>query len=429
MDDLPYRIAGLVISLILSACFSVAEALLNGLTKDEVREAVENGGHKADLITSLLQQPRKFSATIIVAKSCLIVIVVILVQLFFGTGSLQSKIIGVIVAILLTVIVTEIIPKNYIKGRTQNSAIFTIRFLKIAYIALYPLIKPLTFISQIGVRILGGRVDEKQYNVVSPEILKVLVDVGDSDEILEEHEREMLHRIFEFPDKVAREVMLPRTDMVCLELDSDQNEIVKTVIESRHTRIPIYEKTVDNIIGILHVKELLDCLYENKPIDLHKIIKDRPPFIRPESKKINELFQDLRMNNQHMAIIVDEYGGTSGVLTLEDIVEEIVGEIQDEYDTEEEWIQLDSEGACYLIDASVPLHEVNERMGTKIEAENVDSIGGFVMDYLGEVPKPKTTFVYQNFEFSVEDSDEKRIRRVCIKPVGDEGSNGASEEE
>jgi len=417
LDELPIKIAGLFILLVLSACFSIAETLLNRLRKDEVRETVEKGGKNADLITSVLQQPKKYSVTIIVAKSCLIVITVFLTLSFFNIESIQSKIISAVLAILLIIIFTEIIPKNYIEGLNQSSAIFAIKFIRVAYFVLFLIIKPLMFISRIGVRILGGRVMEEENSLVSPEVLKVLVDVGDSDDILEEQEREMIHRIFEFPDKVAREIMIPRTDMVCLEVDSDKDEIFNTVIESRHTRIPIYEKTVDNITGILHVKELIDCLYENKPINLREIIKGRPAFFRPESKNINELFQDLRRNHQHMAIIVDEYGGTSGVLTLEDIVEEIVGEIQDEYDTEQEWLQIDTPELCYSVDASVPLHEVNEKMGTEIISDSVDSIGGFVMDYLGEVPKPGTTFIHQQLEFHVEDSDEKRIRRIRIKKI------------
>lgn len=427
MDDLPIKIVGLTIALIVSACFSAAEALLNRLTKEEVRETVEKGGKEADLITSVLQQPRRYSATIVVAKSCLIVIAVILTLSLFDS-TFQEKVAGAIVAGLLIVVFTEIIPKNYIESLTQSSTVFAIRFLKISYIALYFLIKPLTFIGRIGVRILGGKVDKEQYGVVPPEVIKVLVDVGDSDEILEEQEREMLHRLFEFPDKVAREVMCPRTDMVCLEVNADKGEILKTAIKFRHTRIPIYEESVDNIIGVLQVKKLLDCWYDNKSINLREIIKDHPPFFSPEGKKIKELFQNLRVNKRHMAIIVDEYGGTSGILTLEDIVEEIVGEIQDEYETGEEWIKLDSEGLYYSVDASVTLHEVNENMKTEISSESVDSIGGFVMDYLGEVPESQTTFIYQNLEFYVEDSDEKRIRRIHIKKLTDEKSLPEEEE-
>jgi putative hemolysin len=266
------------------------------------------------------------------------------------------------------------------------------------------------------VRILGGTVQPEQDTLVSPEVLDALDKVGDSQEILKADEREMISRIFDLPDKIAREIMIPRTDdMVCLEVSTPRDEVLKTAIESRHSRIPVYQETVDRIIGILYVKELLDYWAEGKPIDLQALIADRTPFFTPESKKIWELFQDLRANKQHMAIVVDEYGGTAGLVTLEDIIEEVVGEIQDEYDfdEQEECVQLSEN--LYSIDARMNLDELNERLGTQIESESVDTIGGFVVNHLGKVPEQESQFSYQGIEFTILEADERRIHRIQIQ--------------
>ena len=233
------------------------------------------------------------------------------------------SVIGAILAAVAIVVITEFIPKNYVRGSSENSTIHALRFLRVTYWVLYFVIKPLTLLGYFGVRILGGKVQTEQDNIVSPEELETVVNVGDSQEILEAEEREMISRILDLPDIVAREIIIPRTDMVCLEVSTSEEEVLRTAIGSRHSRIPVYEETIDYIIGILNVKDMLDYWAEGKPIDLRALVTDRPPFFTPESKKISDLFRDLRANKQHMAIVVDEYGGTAGVVTLEDIIEEL----------------------------------------------------------------------------------------------------------
>ena len=495
------QLIGLLITLALSACFSAAEALLNRLNKDEIVKTVTEGGTRADIITSLLQEPRKYFATIIVAKSCLTVAVVFLVYLL-----LKSHLpIVFVLSILLIVIFTEIVPKNYIKDKNRNSLIYATRFLRISYITLYLIIKPLTLLGYLWVRILGGKISKGDEFLVSPEDIETLVSVGDSEELLEEDERDMLLSIFEFPDTVAREIMVPRTDMVCLDVSSDTNEILKTTVETRHSRIPVYEGTIDNIIGMLYVKDMLSYWQKGEPIDIRELIENRPPFNTPESKKVKDLLQELRRAKQRMAIIVDEYGGTAGIVTTEDIIEEIVGEMQDEDETDEEWFNvqyiinakegvsdingrlgtnLPSENAenigklvaglqeneysvgesfvyeyvqlsileadetgilsvgivkkdvriesivedaakiQYLVDARMSLEEFNERLETELTSESMDSIGGFIVDQLGEVPAQGKTFERQGLYFSILESDERRILRIGVMKISDDGKWG-----
>ena len=186
----------------------------------------------------------------------------------------------------------------------------------------------------------------------------------------------MISRILDLPDKVAREIMVARTDMVCLEVATPEAEVLQTTITCRHTRIPIYEETIDRIVGILHVKDMLDCWAEGTPINLNELIVDRAPFFTPESKKISELFRELREHKQHIAIVVDEYGGTSGMITLENIIEEIVGEIHDEDEMDEQDAFHQEQPNTYSVDARLNLVELNEKLGTELDAENIDTIGG-----------------------------------------------------
>ena len=203
--------------------------------------------------------------------------------------------------------------------------------------------------------------------------------------------------------------------MICLEVTTPADEVLHTTIACRHTRIPIYEETIDRIVGILHVKDMLDCWEKDKPINLRELIVGRSPFFTPESKNISELFRELRAHKQHIAIVVDEYGGTAGIVTLENIIEEIVGEIhdEDEMDEQDDYIQMDAN--TYSIDARLNLVELNEKLGTELEAENIDTIGGFVVDYLGRVPEQGMQFTYRGIRFTIFEADERRVHRIHLQ--------------
>ena len=420
LDDIDsiIKLVGLFALFILAAFFSAAETLLNRLTRNDILNIAEAGGKRYEILASLLRDSRRYSATIITAKSGLIVSIVVIFMSVVNVGPPRIRsVIGAILAAIVIVVITELIPKNYVRGSSENSTIHALRFLRVSYWVLYFVIKPLTLLGYFGVRILGGKVQTEQDNIVSPEELETVVNVGDSQEILEAEEREMISRILDLPDIVAREIIIPRTDMVCLEVSTSEEEVLRTAIGSRHSRIPVYEETIDYIIGILNVKDMLDYWAEGKPIDLKGLVTDRPPFFTPESKKISDLFRDLRANKQHMAIVVDEYGGTAGVVTLEDIIEEIVGEIQDEYDSDELDECLSLGENLYSVDTRMSIDNLNEQLGTQIESENVDTIGGFVVDCFGKVPAQGDQLSHQGIEFTVLEADERRVHRIQIRTL------------
>ena len=422
LDDLhlAIKLVSLSILLILNALFSAAEALLARLTRDDILKFAEEGGKRYEVLTSLLHNPRHYSLTIITAKTILIVMSVMVFMTFWKYPAVNAAL-----AVVCLVIFTELFPKNYVQGSTGEATIQALSVLRAIYWGGFLVLIPLNFVANLLVRVFGGKVTSAQDSLVSPEVLETLDNVADSQEILEPDDREMIARILDLPDKVAREIMVARTDMVCLEVTTPGDEVLQTTITCRHTRIPIYEETIDRIIGILHVKDMLDCWEEGKSINLRELIVDRAPFFTPESKNISELFRELRAHKQHIAIVVDEYGGTAGIVTLENIIEEIVGEIhdEDEIDEEDAYIQMDTN--TYSVDARLNLIELNERLGTALEAENIDTIGGFVVDHLGRVPEQNTQFTYRGIRFTILEADERRIQRIHIQ-VPDSNNGGSS---
>ncbi len=417
MDELStvIKLLSLAVLFVLTALFSAAEALLSRLTREDLLNFAEAEEKRYDLLASLLRRPRRYSLTIIIGKTVLMVSITVFFITAFGSDTWQSQLGRTALAVVLLIIFTELFPKNYVQSSSGNATITALRVLRVIYWGGCVVIVPLNFIAKVAVRVFGGKVQDEQDSLVSPEVLETLVSVGDSQEILEADEREMISRILDLPDKVAREIMVARTDMACLDISTPEEDVLKTTIECRHTRIPIYEETIDRIIGILHVKDMLEYWAVGNPINLRQLIHDRTPFFTPESKKISELFRELRAHKQHLAIVVDEYGGTAGIVTLENIIEEIVGEIhdEDEADQQDAYIQLDDN--IYSVDARLNLVELNEKLGTELEAENIDTIGGFIVDYLGRVPEQNTQFTYRGIRFTIIEADERRIHRIQIQ--------------
>jgi len=234
-------------------------------------------------------------------------------------------------------------------------------------------------------------------------------DEGD----LEAEELKMIDHIYEFSETLTREVMVPRVDMVCADIGEGLSEVVRLIEENGHSRIPVYRESVDNIEGVVYAKDLLISMQAGES-ESSVLSLARKPYFIPETKKIDELLRDLRRSKVHMAIVVDEYGGTAGLVTLEDLLEEIVGEIQDEYDEEEpEYVQLGTDQ--FKIDAKMNLDDLNDLIDADIPTESVDTIGGFIYDLLGRIPETGEIVQWNAFDFIVEQIDGQRIARLKVK--------------
>lgn len=258
-------------------------------------------------------------------------------------------------------------------------------------------------------RWLGGKPLQRG-SLVTEEQIKTLVTAGEQVGAIEEEERAMIYSIFRLGDTLTREIMVPRIDVVALDVNTPLREALNMIVNSGHSRIPTYEETVDNVVGILYVKDLLQ--YWNaagEPPPLRQIL--RPAYFVPEAKRLDDLLREMQHNKIQQAIVVDEYGGVAGLVTLEDIMEEIVGEIQDEYDRDEPQVVDQGDGA-YLFDGRIPLDDVQELLEIPLPLEEADSLGGFVYNQLGHIPSPGEALRFGPVTFEIVETANRRIRRV-----------------
>lgn len=247
--------------------------------------------------------------------------------------------------------------------------------------------------------------------VLSEEELHELIEESELGGLIGEEEGEMLHSIFEFGDILVREIMVPRTDMVCSNVTAPVEEIVATIIKSGHSRVPVYEDSVDNIVGILYAKDLLKYWGRQEQLKVDRLL--RKAYFVPETKLVEDLLKEFKTKRVHMAIAVDEYGGTSGLITIEDVLEEIVGDIQDEYDSEEEWIIPQDDGSA-LVDARLNIEELEEHFEVELPRAKFDTIGGLIVDILGHIPSPGERVRTGVLDIEILESDTRRIQRVLV---------------
>lgn len=241
--------------------------------------------------------------------------------------------------------------------------------------------------------------------------IQQLIDEGEQRGLISEDEGDMIQGIFSFRDTTAREIMIPRTETVYARAETKITEVIQLIMQSGHSRIPIYEENIDNIVGILHAKDLLSYWGQT---ELEASALMRPPYFIPETKKISAVLKDLRYTKSHLAIVIDEYGGTAGILTLEDIIEEIIGDVMDEYDAEEHLIVENGDGSI-TVNARLDVEELEEYLKVEFPEGKFESVGGFVISYLGRVPEIGERMVFKDLEFVIVSADSRKIESVCIK--------------
>ncbi len=246
--------------------------------------------------------------------------------------------------------------------------------------------------------------------------IQQIIDEGEQRGLISEDEGEMIQGIFSFRDTIAREIMVPRTDTVYAEAETKLTEIIRIIIESGHSRIPIYQDNIDNIVGTLHAKDLLP-FWGTEDIAIREIM--RSPYFIPETKKISEVLKDLRDNKSHMAIVIDEYGGTAGILTLEDIIEEIIGEIMDEYDDEQKLI-IEHEDGSIIVNARLDVDKLEDFLQIELPEGDFESVGGFIISLIGKVAEVNEKILYNDIEILIEAATNRKIDRVRIRKLGKE---------
>ncbi len=401
-----------IILIFLSAFFSSTETAITSFSKIRLRHLMEDEDKRKKWMEILHEQPERYLSTILLGNNVVnIGASVLATALAIEAGLAAPKSIATGIMTFILLVFGEITPKTFATQNAEKMTMIVIKPIHILSYFFYPVVKIFIFLANLIIRLLGGKPTRKGPFLTEDEI-KTLVSVGEQEGVLEEHEKEYIHHIFEFGDTVVKEVMVPRMDMVSVSSKSKINELMNLIIETGHSRIPVFRGSVDNIIGIIYAKDIL--VHQNKSgeeISLENLI--RPAIYIPENKRVSELLTELQQKKIHLAIVVDEYGGTAGLVTIEDLLEEIVGEIFDEYDLEEMMVEKIND-QNYRVDARMDLEELGEIIGFEFPKDDIETIGGFVFNLFGKIPTAGEKIEYENIIFKVERVQRRRIDKILI---------------
>ena len=401
----------LVILLSASAFFSSAETALMTSNKLKIRNLAENGDKRAKKVLDITANTDKMLSAILIGNN----VVNLTASSLSTTLTLKifgSSLVGIATGILtfLILVFGEITPKNVASKNAENMALAYIGVISVIVTVMTPVIFIVNKVAGAVISIFTKNSDEN--NAVTEEELRAMVEYSHEEGVIENEEKKMIVNVVDFGDTVAGDIMVPRVDMVMVDEKSSYEEILQVFREERYTRIPVYEETPDNVIGILNVKDFL--LIEDKEKFVMKELL-REPLYTYEYKKTSALMMDMRKTGANIVIVLDEYGITAGLITLEDMLEEIVGEIRDEFDADEDEGITKVSDLEYLIDGSTNLDDINDRIGLELSSDEYESIGGLIMEKLGRIPAEGEIINFDNIVLTVKKMDHARIEKVCLK--------------
>ncbi len=439
MDVFWLEIAGVVCLIGAVGFFSACEVAVLSCRKSRLRELASDGNHAAKIVLQFKEDPERFLATIHVG----VIFSLILASGLSGmlgfvyldpalrslgipwvteaSGWLTLGIVGISVGFFV-VVLGELVPKSLALRKSVGVALTVAGFLRILSVAFRLPARLLTASSNL---VLWPFKDKTTFSEArfSEEEFKLILDEGARQGVIDKTEHELIESIFEFTDTAAKEVMIPRTDVVAIDLDMSRERIFKTVLEEGYSRMPVYRGTIDNVVGIIYTKDLLGVMEYGSLIILQDIL--RPAFFVPETKKISQIMHELQARRIHMAIVIDEFGGTEGIITMEDILEEIVGEIHDEYDEVIKDIESAADGS-FLVNGRTPVREFNERVKADIpETTDYETVGGFLAKVLGRIPELNEEVVSHEFAFTITKKSQRRVRQVRVRKAPMPDGNNA----
>ncbi len=402
--------------LLLSAFFSGSETAFFSLSKDQISSIQEKKQRNAELLVSLMDKQSDLLVTILfgntlvnVAASVLATAAMFELCGYYGFRDVYGVAAAVVFMPLLLLIVGEVTPKSIALRNSQKFALRAAPVISLFGTIFHPVV---VVLRKISVMTTIFKVRGRPHPFLSEEEVKTLFRMSGEEGVFEEDEKEMIDSIFEFGETVVKEVMVPRTDICAIEVGMSRNDVVDIIREHGHSRIPVYQESIDDVVGLLYAKDLLRYIREpDKDFNLASILR-KAHFV-PENKNIDDLLREFKRDKMHLAIVVDEYGGTSGLVTMEDLLEEIVGEIFDEYDVEEKLFEVINENTL-LADGKLDIGEFNETFDVELPAEDSETLGGFLLDQLGEVPAAKRSLEYDGLEFIVEKVIKHRIVSIRI---------------
>ena len=422
------QILVLVILILLNAYFAATEIAFISLNDTKIERDAKEGNKKAKQILKMLKSPSKFLATIQIG----ITFAGFLSSAFasdafadklapvlnewmpFISVEIWNGIAIVIITIILsffTLVFGELVPKRLAMKYYEKVAYGTIGVIRTISIITAPFVKLLTFSTNMVSKIFG--VGEAEEEVVTEEEIKMMIDQGEEKGTIEKGERQLLNNVFEFNDIIVSEVMTPRTAIYAIDINDNVKELLDEMDEFKYSRIPVYEESIDDIKGILFIKDIIKPLKNKEPIDIKKIMRE--PYFVPESKDIDELFKEMQQNKVQMAIAIDEYGGTAGLITMEDIIEELVGNILDEYDEEDPDIKKIDDNT-FILSGTLTSYEIKKLFNVEIPEGDYETLSGYLLDRLGRIPDENEHPVIEddNLTYKVEEMEDKRIKYVKV---------------
>ncbi|MEY8337833.1 hemolysin family protein [Lachnospiraceae bacterium 62-35] len=419
------QFAVLVVLLGLSAFFSSAETALTTVNKMRIRTMAEAGDRQAVILTKVIENPGKMLSAILVGNN-----IVNLSSSALSTSLAMelwgSKAVGIATGILTLLILVfgEITPKTL---STIHSETIALKYAKSIYMLMTVATPIIILVNKMSLGVLFLlRVDpDKKQESITEDELRTIVEVSHEEGVIQSEEKKMINNVFDFGDARAKDVMVPRIDMVFIDVDATYEELLEIFRRERYTRIPVYEETTDNVIGIVNVKDLL-LIDDEKEFSIRSIM--RQPLYTYEFKKIAELMVEMReTTNNNIVIVLDEYGATAGLVTLEDMLEEIVGDIRDEYDEDEEEDLIQIGEKEYLAEGAMKLDDINDSLDLNLESEDYDSIGGLVIGLLEHLPEKGEEVVHKNIRLVVEAVEKNRIDKIhlyLLEPDEEESVDG-----
>lgn len=423
--------------ILINAFFSASEIAVISSNKNRITHIANEGDKRAQSLLKLVEEPNRFLATIQVgitlagflasasaavsiSKHLSKVLAGINISIIANASDAISLIIVTFLISYLTLVLGELLPKRLALQNAEKFALYVTNTIIFVSKITFPFVKILTVSTNMVVRLFHVDTSKIEEQITEEEI-RMMIDVGEESGVLNETEKEMIDGIFEFDNTLAKRVMTPRTSVFSLDINTSLDEIIDEVLEEQYSRIPVFDNTQDNILGILYMKDLFTEILkkDKKQIVIKELL--RPAYFVPETKNIDILFRELQMSKNHMAILVDEYGSFSGIVTIEDLVEEVMGNIFDEHDEDFEYNEqiqkLDNN--TYLVHGLMGINEVNEKLDLKLPEEYFDTIGGFVIDLIGNIPEEGEECVveYGDIVFKVEKIIDRRIEllKICIQ--------------
>ena len=407
-----FQVILLVVLILASGFFSASETALMSISKIRLRYMREEGVKGSKLLSSLLEDSNNLLTSILVGNNVVnIAATSISTSLFLTLFQEKGVPIATAVMTVLVLIFGEITPKTIAVNNTEKIAIIVSKPIKLIVTIIKPVVWVFNIITKLIFKILGVQ-DKGIQPYITEEELKTMVNVSHEEGLLEIEEREIINNVFQFGDMQAKEAMIQRLDIIAINSEDSYDEIMDLFKNEKLSRLPVYEESIDNIIGILNIKDVV--FLEDEEIENFNI-KDyiRDAFFTYEFKKITQLLEEMKKEKVQMAIVVDEYGATAGLITVEDLVEVIVGDIDDEYDEESNEIQVIKEDE-YVVEGATKISDVNELIGSKLESEEFDSIGGFIIGHLGRIPEENEVVEVDKIRLCIESLDKNRIMKIRI---------------